>query len=397
MTGAEETNQTEKRDERKYFFAAGGTGGHIYPAIAVAQRLKKINTVANVKFLCSRRLIDSQILSQAGFDYVQLRAVAPSARPDKFIAFVFYLLTSYYKSKRLLRASAKTAAVIGTGGFASVPAVLAAAKMNIPVVLVNVDIVPGRANKLLARFASRIFTQFEETAECFVKYKDRVERAGCPLREGFGKTDGGGVIKALGLDENKKTLVVTGASSGARNINNAVCRILPELSEFAESWQVVHLTGRAEYGRVKTDVGYTKILYRAVDYYEDTAGLYAAADLIVGRAGAVSVAEYAASGTASICIPYPYHKDRQQYRNAAKLVDAGAAVIVEDAKEDTEMTAIKLLTELKRLMAADKERRNMAEAAKRRAVLDAAEKIAESITSISQVFCATEHTEEYGD
>ena len=200
-------------------------------------------------------------------------------------------LGSYYKSKRILRASTGNAVVIGTGGFVSVPAVLAAAKLDIPVVLVNVDIVPGRANKLLARFASRIFTQFAETAECFGKYSKRIEQTGCPLREGFGKTDGGKAIEKLNLDENKKTLVVTGASSGAKNINNAVCKILPELTEFADTWQVVHLTGMADYERVKAAAGYTKIRYQVVDYYDDSADLYAAADLIVGRAGAVSVAE----------------------------------------------------------------------------------------------------------
>jgi UDP-N-acetylglucosamine--N-acetylmuramyl-(pentapeptide) pyrophosphoryl-undecaprenol N-acetylglucosamine transferase len=370
---------------RMHFFAGGGTGGHIYPAIAIAQQLNKIDAEAHIKFLCSKRPIDSQILSGAGFDYVQLGAIAPSARPDKFIAFSFHLLASYCKSRRLLKACRGDAVVVGTGGFASVPVVLAAARLKIPVVLVNVDIIPGRANKLLARFARRIFTQFAETAEYFGKYSDRVEHTGCPLREGFGRTDGGGVIEALGFDKNKKTLVVTGASSGARNINNAVCKIMPELSEFAESWQVVHLTGRAEYERVKAAVGYTKIHYRAVGYYEDTAGLYAAADLIVGRAGAVSVAEYAAGGTASVCIPYPYHKDRQQYRNAAKLVDAGAAVIVEDAKDDTDMTAIKLLTELKRLMAADGERSQMTEAAKKCADLNAAQKIACAVGKLNKM------------
>jgi UDP-N-acetylglucosamine--N-acetylmuramyl-(pentapeptide) pyrophosphoryl-undecaprenol N-acetylglucosamine transferase len=366
----------------KYFFAGGGTGGHIYPAIAIAQQLKKIDDHAEVKFLCSRRPIDSQILSQTDFDYDELSAIAPSARPDRFIAFSFHLLSSYYKCKRLLKASKDDAVVIGTGGFASVPAVLAAAKLSIPAVLVNVDIVPGRANKLLARFARRIFTQFDETAEYFGKYESKVEKAGCPLREEFGKADGGGVKEKLKLDENKKLLVVTGASSGARNINNAICQILPELTEFADTWQVVHLTGKADHERVKAAAGYTKIHYQAVDYYEDTASLYAAADLIVGRAGAVSVAEYAASGAACICIPYPYHKDLHQYRNAGPMVKAGAAVIVEDAREDIETTAGGLLKELKRLMSDDAKRGQMAEAAKGCADLNAASKIAEYIISV---------------
>ena len=116
-----------------------------------------------------------------------------------------------------------------------------------------------------------------------------------------------------------------------------------------------------------------------MDYYEDTASLYAAADLIVGRAGAVSVAEYAASGTPGICIPYPYHKDLHQYRNAGPFVKAGAAVIVEDAREDIETTAGGLLRELKRLMTDDSKRDQMAEAAKKCADLDAAAKIAHAI------------------
>ena len=379
------TEQKAAGGVKKYFFAGGGTGGHIYPAIAIAQQIKKIDAEADIEFLCSRRPIDSQILSQTGFDFVELDTIAPAARPDRFIAFSFKLLAGYYKCKRLLKVPKDKSVVIGTGGFASVPAVLAAAKLDIPVVLVNVDIVPGRANKLLGRFARRIFTQFADTSEYFGKYKDKVEQTGCPLREGFGKSDGGKVKEELKLDENKKLLVVTGASSGARNINNALCKILPELTEFADTWQVVHLTGKADYERVKAAAGYAKIRYQAVDYYEDTASLYAAADLIVGRAGAVSVAEYAASGAACICIPYPYHKDLHQYRNAGALVKAGAAVIVEDAREDVETTSAALFVELKRLMTDDTKLRQMAEAAKECADLGAAEKIALAIQKLDKI------------
>jgi UDP-N-acetylglucosamine--N-acetylmuramyl-(pentapeptide) pyrophosphoryl-undecaprenol N-acetylglucosamine transferase len=259
---------------------------------------------------------------------------------------------------------------------------VAANKLKVPVAMLNVDSVPGRANKLLARFAKEIYVQFAGTASYFAERKAKVSVFGCPLREGFGLCDRHKTIKELGLDESKKTLVVTGASSGATNINNALCLLLGELGRFADSWQIVHLTGENDSGRVRADYANAKIGHKVLDYYDDMAGLLACADLIVGRAGAVSVAEYAAAGVAAICLPYPYHKDKHQYLNAAKLVEAGGGVIVDDLPGDNEQTSKNLLSELMTLMADDERRSEMGHRGRSLAKLDAAEKIAQAIMKL---------------
>ncbi|MCD6393024.1 MAG: UDP-N-acetylglucosamine--N-acetylmuramyl-(pentapeptide) pyrophosphoryl-undecaprenol N-acetylglucosamine transferase [Planctomycetes bacterium] len=374
-----------------YFFAGGGTGGHIYPAIAIARKIKRLEPEAAILFFCSARAIDSQILAPSGFEYVALPGRGFSARPDKAAAFAFSLAKGYSIAKKKMRSvmhdagckETRRAVVIGVGGFASATAVLAGRRAGAAVAMVNVDIVPGKANRLLAAFAQKIFVQFADTAECFGKAKDRVVIAGCPLRASFESADGANAIAQLGLDAGKKTLVVTGASSGSLNINRAIATVLRQLDAFADAWQVVHLTGGAADLRDRqARCASAKIAYHIVDYYDDMASLLAAADLVVGRSGAVSVAEYAASQTPAICLPYPYHKDRHQYLNAAKLVDAGAALIVDDIPADPDATANALAEQLKTLMADDNKRNQMAAAAATAANPTAAKKIAGQIVAL---------------
>ena len=372
-----------------YFFAGGGTGGHIYPAIAIARKIKRLQPEAAIVFFCSARAIDSQILSSSGFEYVALPGRGFSARPDKAAAFGLSFVKSYRVAARKIRSTMSgggetpRAVVIGVGGFASASAVLAGKRAGAEVAMVNVDIVPGKANRLLAAFAQKIFVQFADTAEYFGRAKDKVVVAGCPLRESFESADGANAIAQLGLDAGSKTLVVTGASSGSMNINRAVATVLPQLDAFADAWQVVHLTGNAADLRdQESRCASAKIAYHMVDYYDDMASLLAAADLVVGRAGAVSVAEYAASRTPAICLPYPYHKDRHQYLNAAKLVDAGAALIVDDVPDDPDATANALAEQLKTLMAGNNKRNLMAAAARAAANPTAAENIAAQIVAL---------------
>jgi len=363
-----------------FFFAGGGTGGHIYPAVAVAEQIQKAKADANITFFCSERSIDSRILSRTGFEFVALRVRPFSPRPDKLVVFFSTLMRSYKLARQIITPVADRSVVIGTGGFASAPAVFAAHRLNVPVAIINVDIVPGRANRLLARFANEIFVQFEDTAGRFTNMKAAVNVFGCPLREGFGSDDRHTVIDELGLDENKKTLVVTGASSGSASINDAICRLLSDLGCFADNWQIVHLTGKRDYERVCGGYADTKIGHKILDYYDDMPGLLVGADLVVGRAGAVSVAEYAAAGVSAICMPYPYHKDRHQYLNADKLVEAGGAVIVDDVVGDCEQTSKNLLRELAALLADDERRSEMGRSGRGLAKLDAAEKVAQELT-----------------
>ena len=367
--------------DKCFFFAGGGTGGHIYPAIAVAEEIVRIEPEAKIHFFISSKDIDTQILTQTRFKYTQLLAKGFSIQPGKLVDF----FTSFFKSSQIAKrviAECKNAVVIGAGGFVAAPVCFAAHKLKVPVALLNVDIVPGRANRLIGHWADKIFVQFEETRQYFAGRKAEISVVGCPLRSGFLNPDTEKTRSELGLDKNKKTLLITGASSGSENINDAVCLLLEKLDSFTDDWQIVHLTGRGNFEKVKNKYADAQISHKVLNYYDDMPDLLAAADLVVGRSGAVSVAEYAAASVPSICMPYPYHKDRHQYLNAGKLVEAGAAVIVDDLPDEKERTEW-LWEELKELMKDDTKRQEMKQGCKKVANLDTSLKIAEKLVKIA--------------
>jgi len=370
-------------EDRCFFFAGGGTGGHIYPAVAVAQQIVNIEPSAKIHFFCSTRSIDKHIILQAGFEYTALPAIGFSIRPGKFIGFCKLLFRSYRIADEKIRNNSNVA-VIGSGGFVSTPVCLAAHKRKVPIALLNVDIVPGRANKLNARWADKIFVQFKETAEHFTRRKKKVSIVGCPIRRGFRNQQPDKAIEQLGLDRNKKILLITGASSGSENINNAVYSLLGKLAAFAGDWQIVHLAGHSNYDKVYSQYSDAKISHKVVSYFDDMPDLLAAADLVIGRSGAVSVAEYVAAMVPSICMPYPYHKDKHQYLNAGKLVEVGAAIIVDDLPDEKDRSEW-LWEELEQLMKDRKARQLMAEGCKIIANPDADRKIAEQLLKMTEI------------
>ncbi|MGA2322303.1 MAG: UDP-N-acetylglucosamine--N-acetylmuramyl-(pentapeptide) pyrophosphoryl-undecaprenol N-acetylglucosamine transferase [Sedimentisphaerales bacterium] len=362
---------------KSVFFAGGGTGGHIYPAIAVAEKIAELDPTAKIHFFISSRDIDKHVLSKTSFEYTTMPAVGLSIRPDKFLNFCKMFLASQ-KIATDAMAECDNPVVVGVGGFVAAPVCRAAYKSKIPLFLLNVDIIPGKANKLIGRWAQRIFVQFEETTEYFGRQKTKVTVAGCPLRNSFEKPNPQKAKDALGLDGKKKILLITGASTGSQNINRTVCSLLDKLADYADSWQIVHLTGRANFDQVKAGYANAPVRNKVVDYYDDMADLLAAADIVIGRSGAVSVAEYAAAGVPSICMPYPYHKDMHQYLNAGKLVEAGAAVIVDDIGDEKDRRDW-LWEELEPLLKDEKKRLQMKNACKNIARKNAAKMIAAAV------------------
>jgi UDP-N-acetylglucosamine--N-acetylmuramyl-(pentapeptide) pyrophosphoryl-undecaprenol N-acetylglucosamine transferase len=343
-----------------FFFAGGGTGGHIYPLLAVAEQVLARQPQAALHFFCSTRAVDKRVLDRTPFGRTVLPATGLFFHPAKLLRFVRTFQQSYALAKKVLAGSPQPV-VIGAGGFVAAPVCRAGHALGVPVALLNVDLLPGRANRLSARWADEIFVQFEESNSHFPRSRAVVNVVGCPLRSEFAHPDRSRAVADLGLDANKNVLLITGASSGSASINEAICQLLPRLEPFADRWQIVHLTGLDNYQTVLSRYAEVRISHKVVDYYDHMADLYAAADLLVGRSGAVSVAEYAVAGVPSICMPYPHHKDRHQYLNASKLVEAGAAVIVDDVP-DLEDRAGWLGEELQELLVDDEKRRQMAAA-----------------------------------
>lgn len=363
-----------------FFFAGGGTGGHIYPAVAVAEKIAELKRDAYIHFFCSDREIDSRILSKSGFSYTSLPAKGFSLSPVKLVGFI----TSFLRSSRLVKkalAESVSPVVIGIGGFVSAPVCWAANGLWVPVRLINVDIVPGRANRFCKRWAGEVFVQFPETGAYFARRKIESHVLGCPLRSSFDEPKPDRAKVTLGLDKDKKILLVTGASSGSQRINETVCMLLDELDGFTDDWQIVHLAGAANIEEVKAAYSDARIRNKIIDYYDDMADLLAASDLVIGRSGAVSVAEYAAAQTPSICIPYPFHGDMHQYLNAGKLVDVGASIIVDDV-DDARDRAEWLWEELEPLMREESRRSQMSKACLSVAKTTAAAEIAKKLLEL---------------
>jgi UDP-N-acetylglucosamine--N-acetylmuramyl-(pentapeptide) pyrophosphoryl-undecaprenol N-acetylglucosamine transferase len=364
-----------------FFFAGGGTGGHIYPLLSIAEQILARRPDARIHFFHSTRSVDRRVFEKIPYERSPLPATGLSFRPVKLLRFISTFHRSYQRARSLMAASPHPV-VMGAGGFVAAPVCRAGRSLGAPVALLNVDVLPGRANKLSARWADEIFVQFEDSKREFKHSRAAVSAVGCPLRSSFEHPDPDKARAELGLDLDKHVLLITGASSGSMRINEAVCELLPQLAQFADRWQIVHLTGLDNYQTVLNRYNGAKIAHKVLDYYDNMADLFAAASLVVGRSGAVSVAEYAAAGVPSICMPYPHHKDRHQYFNAGKLVDAGAAVIVDDVP-DLEDRAGWLWEELDDLMTRDEKRREMSEACQHFARPGAAGKIAERLLQMA--------------
>ena len=320
-----------------YIFAGGGTGGHLYPGLAVARKLGELKKSATLVFACSSRAIDRRILDPLGFAVVPQPILPMPRSPRGWGKFVEAWVASRKLARRMLN-DIKPTAVLGLGGFAAAAMVKQAASMRIPSALLNPDAVPGVANRLLARRVDAVFTQFESTAQCFApRTRAKVRVVGCPIRDSLIGADKPSALRELKLRGDRLTLLVNGGSLGAESINRVLAMLSEQLCAFEDTWQILHVTGpnKASGDDLRCS---NSIHVSTLEYCPRMELAYACADLAIGRGGASSVAELAATGTPAIILPYPHHKDRQQLLNARELADNGGAIVVED-RSDPRQTA----------------------------------------------------------
>jgi UDP-N-acetylglucosamine--N-acetylmuramyl-(pentapeptide) pyrophosphoryl-undecaprenol N-acetylglucosamine transferase len=419
-----------------YIFAGGGTGGHLYPGLAVAQELLRLDAGAKVVFACSNRQIDRKILDPEPYIVVP-QPILPMPRSVKGWPKFFKSCVASWRQSRDMIADLQPAAVLGLGGFAAGPLVRRAARRGIATALLNPDAVPGVANKLLAASVRVIFSQFESSAAAFPPgARGKVKAVGCPVRSSLLGIDKKAALAELGLLAGPKTLVVLGGSLGAKSINGAIDALRPDFDKLAPRWQILHITGspagqtienrkspienqapgataapfaavssltsrereRPEQSGLPTkdisDAGDAcgtgtnhgrdahathgqagRATIKLMEYCHRMELAYAAADLVLCRAGAVTVAELSALAKPAILMPYPYHKDQHQRHNAAALAGAGAAIVCDDAK-DAAANAQALRKILLPLMADDARLDQMQQAATRAGKTDAAAQVA---------------------
>lgn len=329
----------EHQRARVFLFAGGGTGGHIYPALAIAEHLLELDPASRVRVLCSTREIDARILGEEllggrAVEFTRIDARAFGASPR----VLWRLLTGWGASVRAARAAIRAAGsgahVVAMGGFVAAPAAQAARAERVPLTLVNLDATPGKANRWIAGRAGRVFTAAT------------IDNATGPLpggawvlvppivrRAAMAPADTGECRRRLGLDPARPTLLVTGASLGARSINLGMTRYAAQKGTplVRDGWQVVHQTGKEGVDEVREAYRAAGVRARVEAHFKEMGLAWGAADCAVSRAGAGSVAEAWANRVPTLFMPYPYHKDQHQRVNATPLVEAKGAMLMDDA------------------------------------------------------------------
>ncbi len=313
-------------------FAGGGSGGHIFPNLAVLERLRERGVAFTPRLILSHRLIDRQIAQANQLQYTVIPARPLALHPLRLPA----VIAGYAGSKRIVRQLIKqhhVAAVIGTGGFVCGPALAAGAAAGVPTAMVNLDAVPGRANRLMARKADIVFTAHDTPA---FAHLPRVQRVGVPLRASvLRQTEPGEARRMLGLDASRPTLLITAGSQGAMSINQLMLRLCtdPPARDALQGWQVVHQSGQQDTDALRSAYEQAGIPARVEPFIDDMGLAWSAADLSISRAGAGSAAEVWARAVPTLFLPYPHHKDQHQRLNAQPLADAGGALVLTDHVE----------------------------------------------------------------
>ena len=310
-----------------FLFAGGGSGGHISPALAIWERLVELEPTASAIFVCSTRRIDTTMLTEADVDYRPIPAAPLSVRPRGLVRFTRGWIRARSAAGAILRRE-RIDRVVAMGGFVAGPVVSAAVKQGVPVTLLNLDDPPGKANRWIARRCDHVFSAIEVTD--MPGFAERV--VGMPIRRAaLAPGEAPMCREQLGLDPGVPTLLVTGASQGARSINTLVTELAAAEPGLLPGWQVLHLAGSGEDGLVRA--AWRAVGVRAVvrPFLHGMGPAWGAADLAVSRAGASSVAEAWANAVPTLFVPYPHHRDRHQHRNAEPMAAAGGAVVQTDA------------------------------------------------------------------
>jgi UDP-N-acetylglucosamine--N-acetylmuramyl-(pentapeptide) pyrophosphoryl-undecaprenol N-acetylglucosamine transferase len=344
-----------------YVFAGGGTGGHLFPGIAVAHAVRAAAPDARITFFTTNRPLDAQLLAPTGFEQVEQVVQPFTLHPLRWPAFLLAWRRSVAAARRFLKA-ARPRAVLGLGGYAAGPAVVAARQLGLRTAILNPDAIPGRANRHLARSVDLVVTQWDVSHAQF-RPGTPCRTLGCPIRAEFAGVDAAAGRQRFGLAADRPLLLVTGASQGARTINEALVRVWPIFRAKCPDWQLLHLTGPADEAMVRTAYAAAGAPATVLAFTHEMALALAAADVVIARAGASTLAELTTLGRPGILLPYPYHKDRHQHANAQVLVDAGAALLIED-RLAPEQNAPALAAALERVALAET-RQEMAAAAGR--------------------------------
>ncbi len=312
----------------KIVLSGGGTGGHIFPAVAIADEFRKRYPDAEFLFIGAQDKMEMQKVPKAGYSIKGLWISGLNrSRVWANVLFPFKLFSSLYHARKYIK-NFQPDLAIGTGGYASGPALYMASKMKVPIFLQEQNSFPGITNKALKNKASQIFVAYDQMERFFPE--DKIINAGNPVRESLFSTpiSKEEAKKHLGLDPNKVSILNIGGSLGSRTLNNAWVAHAKDLDP--EKTQLYWQTGSTEYEKIKNDEVSQLPHVIVEEFIQDMSWAYAAADLIVSRAGAIAISELCMAGKATILVPFPFAAEDHQTKNAENLVGHEAAVMVKD-------------------------------------------------------------------
>lgn len=348
--------------------AGGGTGGHVIPALAIAREMKEKHS-AEVLFIGTSRGIETRLVPQAGFklELVEIGALNQTSL-WRAVETLLQLPVAVYSAAKVLH-KFRADVVLGVGGYASGPAMIAAILQGCPTMVFEPNLQPGFANRMVAGFVRAAAVHFEGTKKHF----KNARVTGVPVRKEFF------ALPVIGAAQGK-TLLVTGGSQGAHAINETMCKAIRELEAEVKGLMVVHQTGQKDCDEVRRVYAEAGVQAEVSAFLDDMPSAFARADVVLCRSGASTCAELAASGCVSVFVPFPFATDDHQTRNAQAFVERGAAEMI----LQKELTEEKLVSTLAPLLNDDTRRAKMSDAARGLAHPNATAEIAQMILELGK-------------
>ncbi len=332
--------------KKEIIIIVGGTGGHIYPGIALAQKILEKNPLSKIGFVVDKRPLAAKVISEKGYQsYSITSAPFPRKKFWQLIKFIVKIVKGLFESYFLLK-KLKPKVLIAFGSYISVPPSLIAKVLGIPIILHEQNYFPGLANRFLTLFADKIAISYKESTQYFPPNKTCL--TGNPIRKELLEVDKNIAFNRLKLEYDKITILIFGGSLGARSINFSFLGLLPYLEDFRESIQFVHICGEsANFENLIAEYSKLRLTARVYKYYRKMEYAYSVADIIVARAGATTIAEISALGKPAILIPYPDATAQHQLLNAKPLCKSGGAIYYSDDILSGEGLAIRIIPLIK--------------------------------------------------
>ncbi|WFA09632.1 undecaprenyldiphospho-muramoylpentapeptide beta-N-acetylglucosaminyltransferase [Tissierella sp. Yu-01] len=364
----------------KYLITGGGTGGHIYPALAIASEIKRSNPNADILYIGTKSGLEAELVPKAGFEFKAIRVKGMPRRLNKSSLIALReLMYGLSDSKKLIR-EYKPDIVIGTGGYVSGPVVYMAKKLKVPALIHEQNVYPGITNKILSRFVDKIAVTFDDAKQYF-KHPEKVVNTGNPIRGEILKVNKKNAYDKLKINPEKPFILSFGGSGGQKKLNECFYELIKGYKD-VDNYQLIHVTGARFYDDFMKKLCDDGIIInsniRVLPYFYEMPDALNIADLIVTSAGAITLAEISAVGVPSILIPKAYTAENHQEFNARTFQEKGASVMI----LEKDLSYIKLRNIIDELINNKQELRNMSLNSKKMGKINAARLIVAEVDSL---------------